>query len=751
MREQIPHLNYPVEAGIEDRRRIWNWLGGVASNNQDPNLLGPLLDWTPRATYSSSVPGDLPESGGLTGRIYAPTGQRPSLATRRSRSASPFFQETSSHFPITRKKSKHVRFADLPDMQPTPVKVFDPREMETTRGRAATREPGHEPGHEPFHARVASRPHLEDSGGVPQHPQYPQYYSHSRNNSVSASQAYPQQLSRQPTPEQGRTLQKTYEFQSNESDKGLTPVLETTMENRLPHAMTMNDIINGRDTESRGRSRSMSRHKSPLKPAASVSAQPRDRRRPAPLDLDETNRYGVVVRSVSSLQPTHNHVYSLEPEKGQTVGQAVGRAVANRSSSVYMDDTPLPFYDEPSPSPLYVPTKDEMRGRATSILQGYNVWKEENDQASVGDPVGAMERTRSTPAIEQGYPTETLQASDRVSQGPSHDGVTSCASPVDEGRKELEAPPFTPLTPYLMHTRMGSKTMIGNKGWLEDTASQTKKPVVKKKDASFIGTVKKTARRIAAEMTEFRGEKPRVPTARELNISLDPREQSLLYCELEFILSNTLSAYINIQLHSGRLNPHIHAKISDGWQQKGRPKVVGFRYDLETQIDMISAHVGSFRFYGPHQANQDVIKGCLYGMKMNARAMRIHTYCQPDPVIAKHILDAQTLMLMLDSPESVQVPLTEVSQFFKVVIEREKDMRKKRSATRTHAGCAPNAGPLHRDPENLSPPKGRHPGEYRVKNQINVPQDERSFSGPVLEPKVYDPLRSNPTMGRRHQ
>ncbi|KAI0884834.1 uncharacterized protein GGS22DRAFT_164445 [Annulohypoxylon maeteangense] len=257
-------------------------------------------------------------------------------------------------------------------------------------------------------------------------------------------------------------------------------------------------------------------------------------------------------------------------------------------------------------------------------------------------------------------------------------------------------------------------------------------------------------------MTEFRGEKPRSRTARELNISLDPREQSLLYCELEFILSNALSAYINLQLHSGRLNPHIHARISDAWEQKGRPKVIGFRYDLETQIEMIAAHIGSFRFYGPHQANHDVIKGCLYGMKVNARAMRIHTYCQPDPVIAKHVLDAQGLMVLLDSPESVQLPLAEVSQFFKVVLEREKEARKKRfaekTATRDVSGFAPNKGPLppDRDPEDLSPPKGRHPGEYRVKNQIHVPEGERSFSGPVLEPKVYDPLRSNPPMGGQH-
>ncbi|KAI1213594.1 uncharacterized protein F4807DRAFT_193318 [Annulohypoxylon truncatum] len=744
----IRYLELSSAISEENQQKVWSWLDSATNNKQDPNLLGPFPDWIPRKIYSPSLPGDLPQSGGLTDIVDAPVEKPSSFSTGRSRSASPVLRRKSSRLLVTHNKLKRVRFADLPDMYPTPAKTIASLEMEPARGRTATKEPGREP----FHARVASQPQLPkpEEFGASQH-QYAKKYSntlgHTRNNSVPAVQQYPQQPGRQPTPERGRKLQKTYEFQSDESDKGLSPVAEATMDNHLPHATTMNDIIARRDTEARDHSRSMSRHKSP-KPSSSVGAQAR--RRPPPLDLNETHRYGVVVRG--NAQPVHNPVYSPYPEQGQQGQQH--QFVQYRSSSVYMDDTPLPYYDEPSPSPLHVPTTSEMRGRADSILQGYNVWKD--SQSGVGTPMGGLERTRSTTAMEHGHPSEMMKAGDRVSLGPSHDGATLAGTPVQERFKEVEAPLFTPLTPYLMHTRMGSKTMIGNKGWLEDTAEQAKKPTAKKKDASFMDTFKKTARKIAAEMTEFRGEKPRTHTARELNISLDPREQSLLYCELEFILSNALSAYINLQLHSGRLNPHVHAKISDAWEQKGRPKVIGFRYDLETQIDMIAAHVGSFRFYGPHQADHDVVKGCLYGMKVNARSMRIHTYCQPDPVIAKHILDAQALMRLLDSPDSVQVPLAEVSQFFKVVLEREKDARKKRLAEKAGAaagtaGYAPNKGPRPQnqgqDPENLSPPKGKHPGEYRVKNQIGVPEGERDFSGPVLEPKVYDPLRSNPPMG----
>lgn len=61
-------------------------------------------------------------------------------------------------------------------------------------------------------------------------------------------------------------------------------------------------------------------------------------------------------------------------------------------------------------------------------------------------------------------------------------------------------------------------------------------------------------------------------------------------------------------------------------------------------------------------------------MKTNARYMRIRTFCQPDSVIAKHVLDSQNLLRLLGSPESLQRPLEEVAQFFKVAVERRRVM-----------------------------------------------------------------------------
>ena len=47
----------------------------------------------------------------------------------------------------------------------------------------------------------------------------------------------------------------------------------------------------------------------------------------------------------------------------------------------------------------------------------------------------------------------------------------------------------------------------------------------------------------------------------------------------------------------------------------------------------------------------------------------------------KHILDAQALLVLLGSYEGLQRGLAEVSQFFRVILEREKAARERREAS----------------------------------------------------------------------
>ncbi|KAI0856344.1 hypothetical protein F4860DRAFT_529301 [Xylaria cubensis] len=225
----------------------------------------------------------------------------------------------------------------------------------------------------------------------------------------------------------------------------------------------------------------------------------------------------------------------------------------------------------------------------------------------------------------------------------------------------------------------GSKTLFGEHGWLEDTAASGMARPKLEKVGGFMESLKRKAREIPTRNI-------RTSAVNRMTISLNAREQSLLYCELEYNLNNAFDAYFIAQLNSGRLEASKLSRIADVWAQKGRPKVISFRYDLETQVDLITAHIDNFRFYGPvHAEGPAAIAGLLYAMKTNARCMRIRTFCQPDSVIAKHVLDAQNFLRLLGSPEWLQRPLEEVAQFFKVAVDRHKAMAEAPPAGR-HGG-----------------------------------------------------------------
>ncbi|OAA58830.1 hypothetical protein ISF_06613 [Cordyceps fumosorosea ARSEF 2679] len=257
-----------------------------------------------------------------------------------------------------------------------------------------------------------------------------------------------------------------------------------------------------------------------------------------------------------------------------------------------------------------------------------------------------------------------------------------------------ESPMFSPLPLYFRGqdfptVKQGGKTLIGNNGWLEKTGQDSlgldgerKTP---QKRAGILDSIKK----IAKDMTELHHPHRRLPQAKasgaQLLISLDAREQSLLYCELEYHLTCALNNYISRELEKGRLVPINFKKITDAWYQQGRPRVVGFRFDLETQIDLVALHVNEFTFCGRRQCNPVEVSSLLHTMKVNARAMRIRTFCQPDSVIAKQLADSQSLFDMIGAAEDANRALVEIVHFFKVIVEREHKVLQQRQKEQKHS------------------------------------------------------------------
>ncbi|KAL6871603.1 hypothetical protein HDV57DRAFT_511798 [Trichoderma longibrachiatum] len=231
---------------------------------------------------------------------------------------------------------------------------------------------------------------------------------------------------------------------------------------------------------------------------------------------------------------------------------------------------------------------------------------------------------------------------------------------------------FSPLALYFRGDefpteKKGEKTMIGQNGWLEctDKSDPNKDRQTPQKKTGILDGIRK----IAKDMSRRTQPAAKGSVGTRAAVSLDPREQSLLYCELEFNLTTALNMYISEELDKGHLSPDNLKRVSDEWHQKGHHKVVGFRYDLETQLELVSLHINDFSFYGRRQGNTAEIALLLNEMKTNARNMRIRTFCQPDTTVAKHLVDSQSLFNLINASASQQVALAEIARFFKLLIK----------------------------------------------------------------------------------
>ncbi|KIL88931.1 hypothetical protein FAVG1_08182 [Fusarium avenaceum] len=406
---------------------------------------------------------------------------------------------------------------------------------------------------------------------------------------------------------------------------------------------------------------------------SSSIAERRQRNPPSPLQLGTGRRSGVGPR----------------PAEMEDVPQPVSPLGQGRfdRGPIFDDNASSVYSAQPTalPSPLHL---SHLRSRSkvdNTVENSYKDWLMNHDPSMIRESASHPEPLVNRPRRSKSSADGLRQArAVEVHSPPVPQIITLHAN--NNNQPVQDTPLFSPLQMYFRgadypSVKKGEKVMIGDNGWLERTdngADQGSK--VPQKKTGILDSIKKMAKDVAELHYNARRvqptTRPRPPS--QVSISLNAREQSLLYCELEFNLSTALNDYITVQLDKGRLVPDKLKKVADAWQNKGRPKVVGFRYDLETQLELVNLHVDDFRFYGRRQADPTEIGGLLHAMKVNARAICVRTLCQPDTVIAKQLVDAQSVFKMLGVPDEQQVALAEIAQFFKVIVERELDSRERR-------------------------------------------------------------------------
>lgn len=416
-------------------------------------------------------------------------------------------------------------------------------------------------------------------------------------------------------------------------------------------------------------------------------ADRRQRSRPPPIDVEPARQYGIVSKKAVVVQG-HPHTQSLHAVVNPPVTPPLRRMPKLASPRREPDSISLAssYYSE-----------DETGQAHPSYISPLRVPK---DLAAAGSVLRRHDTRDRSPC-----PNQTRSGLSPVHRSSPRRGLQQTATTGDlrEHQSDETYPQrtYSPLSDYLSNqAKPVRKQLVGAHGWLERTNGASdkqdmsdQKPVpstTSQKKGGFLDSLRKMAKEMttsAKDITSSASRKPRDKDNRgsRLTVSLDPREQSLLYCELEFLLTTALDGYINSQFNAGRLDADKYKKIVDGWQQRGRPKVIGFRYDLETQLDLILLHSEDFRFYGKRAGLIAAVNGVLDMMRVDARAMRIRTFCQPDTVIAKQLLDSQSLFNLVGCCEQQQIQLAEVIQFFKVILEREQNFRQHQNEAGTAA------------------------------------------------------------------
>lgn len=403
--------------------------------------------------------------------------------------------------------------------------------------------------------------------------------------------------------------------------------------------------------------------------------------RPPPIDVESARQYGSVSKKavVVELQP---HTQSLHAAVNPPVTPPLRRMPKLISPRREADSVSLAssYYSE-----------DDVGQARPSYISPLRVRKDLDGDRSVLRRHGTRNRSPCLDGTDHDVSPVRHSSPRRGLQKTATTGdLRELQS--DETRPQRT---YSPLSDYLSgQAKPNRKQLVGAHGWLERTTdssdkqySSEQKPVPKttpQKKGGFIDSLRKMAKEMttsAKDITSSASRKPRDKDRRgsRLTVSLDPREQSLLYCELEFLLTTALDGYISSQFNAGRLEADKYKKVVDGWQQRGRPKVIGFRYDLETQLDLILLHSEDFRFYGKRADLIAAVNGVLDMMRVDARSMRIRTFCQPDTVIAKQLLDSQSLFNLVGCCEQQQIQLAEVIQFFKVILEREQNFRQQQN------------------------------------------------------------------------
>jgi hypothetical protein len=154
-------------------------------------------------------------------------------------------------------------------------------------------------------------------------------------------------------------------------------------------------------------------------------------------------------------------------------------------------------------------------------------------------------------------------------------------------------------------------------------------------------------------------------------VSLSPYVQGDFYMQLELLLNIETNNFIMHEFSQGRVSVASVKSVVEQWRNKGRPQVLGFRYDLYTQRELIGLNSETVCFAGVHTFTKMRMLSVLAAWKVLAKEISVRTFCQPDSAVKKHLYDAEKVLELIHASSDSMLAYQEMRGRIVAEIYRE--------------------------------------------------------------------------------
>ncbi|KAI9723961.1 MAG: hypothetical protein M1812_000679 [Candelaria pacifica] len=219
-------------------------------------------------------------------------------------------------------------------------------------------------------------------------------------------------------------------------------------------------------------------------------------------------------------------------------------------------------------------------------------------------------------------------------------------------------------------SRSPVKKMFGENGWLgksislKDLSNESpKKTGLKHWGGKLIQRVEGITEDVSKKLPHPFNPEPssKQPVQSKFPVSLNPLAQAKLYSEVELMICATANSFLLNQKRHGLMSIESITKIVDHWKNRGRPQVIEFQFDQQTQRDLVLYNIKAFRFCGPQADDALAINSMMHSWRSVAKEMSVRTFCTPDSVIRKHMFDIYKILELLGAPEVTFLAFQDIS------------------------------------------------------------------------------------------